>query len=105
MKAAREALAFAIRSAESRLYMLPAPARRSERELLIAELKRYRVGLEDAAAAPALPRYEECGCCGCYHRPGFIGFCRADSECFTADELDEFHGHNGWIADDIKDSE
>lgn len=31
--------------------------------------------------------------------------CRNDSERFTAEELDEFHGHDGWIADDIEDSE
>jgi hypothetical protein len=25
---------------------------------------------------------EECGCCGCYHRPGFTGDCREDANRF-----------------------
>lgn len=25
---------------------------------------------------------EECGCCGCYHRPTFVGECRDDDERF-----------------------
>jgi hypothetical protein len=26
---------------------------------------------------------EDCGCCGCYHKPGYTGDCRNDKERFT----------------------
>ena len=29
---------------------------------------------------------EECGCCGCYHRPEFTGDCREDAERFAVPE-------------------
>jgi len=34
-----------------------------------------------------MPEYidlEECGCCGCYHRPDFFGDCRDDKERFPS---------------------
>jgi len=33
--------------------------------------------------------FEECGCCGHYHRATFRGDCREDSERFTIDEIPE----------------
>lgn len=36
---------------------------------------------------------EECGCCGCHHKPTFYGDCRNDAERFVAADEDE----NGFI--------
>lgn len=40
--------------------------------------------------------YEECGCCGHLHRPGYTGDCRNDEARFTFDQLDAVHGPDGW---------
>lgn len=32
--------------------------------------------------------FEECGCCGDYHRPGYTGDCRDNSERFSLDRLE-----------------
>jgi hypothetical protein len=40
--------------------------------------------------------YADCGCCDHYHPETFGGDCRDDSNRFTADELDERHGPDGW---------
>ena len=36
-----------------------------------------------------MDKYFECGCCGHYHRVGFTGDCREDSERFTWMELED----------------
>lgn len=53
-------------------------------ETLIARL--------DLAPAALRAAYVACGSCGHYHRAGFRGDCRDDSERFTADDLKALHG-------------
>lgn len=48
--------------------------------------------LDRAKLAPAQAAYVACGSCGHYHRAGFRGDCRDDSERFTADDLEALHG-------------
>lgn len=49
------------------------------------------VGFYKGAGIPkSRPRsntFEECGCCGSYHRSDFFGDCREDSERFAPDEI------------------
>ncbi len=42
------------------------------------------------------PVFVDCGSCGHYHRTEYAGDCRDDAERFTADDLDERYGENGW---------
>lgn len=37
-------------------------------------------------------KYEECGCCGHYHRPEFRGDCRDDSNRFSLDQIEAMEG-------------
>ena len=43
-----------------------------------------------------MPKYYECGICGCVHRWEFTGDCREDRERFFCDELDAIHGPLGY---------
>lgn len=43
-----------------------------------------------------LPQFYTCGTCDHYHRKGYLDDCRNDEERFTADELDEKFGAEGW---------
>lgn len=61
------------------------------RGFLAAWARHYGAQLGDAP-----PRFENCGCCGHLHRPGYTGDCRNDSERFTHAALDEKYGPNGW---------
>jgi hypothetical protein len=50
------------------------------------------VGFFVDAGIPKGPRsntFEECGCCGSYHRSDFHGDCREDAERFAPDEIPE----------------
>lgn len=49
------------------------------------------------------PHFVECGCCGHFHRPEYRGDCRADSERYTAELLDQRHGEDGWTYDSVED--
>jgi len=40
--------------------------------------------------------YVECGCCGHYHAPNFIGDCRDDANRFSADLIEALHGPTVW---------
>jgi hypothetical protein len=41
-------------------------------------------------------RYYDCGICGHYHPIDWNADCRDDANRFTAAQLDERHGANGW---------
>lgn len=47
------------------------------------------------------PTFEECGCCGHYHRPDYFGDCRNDAQRFSANDLDDKFGPNGWMPVDL----
>lgn len=49
----------------------------------------------DQVCAPP-PKYYECGACGHYHPAKWYGDCRSVASRFTAGELDELHGLDGW---------
>jgi hypothetical protein len=44
-----------------------------------------------------MEKYIECGCCGHYHREGWYGDCREDSERFSMSYLED----NGLVAWDM----
>lgn len=61
-------------------------------------------GIRAATASESgLPVYEECGCCGHRHRPGWVGDCRDDAHRFTDEQLDARHGANNWYPVDIEE--
>lgn len=55
----------------------------------------------DGQPIPFQPTFEECGCCGHYHRPNYFGDCRNDAERFNPNDLDDRYGENGWIQVDL----
>lgn len=46
-----------------------------------------------------MQNYYECGCCGHYHKEGYMGDCRDDSERFTWVELMDIGVSENQIAD------
>lgn len=43
-----------------------------------------------------MPKYYECGICGCWHPLDWDGDCRDDANRFAIDALDDMHGPLGW---------
>jgi hypothetical protein len=50
-----------------------------------------------------ITRYTSCGCCEHYHPIAFAGDCRDDANRFSAQDLDDKHGPEGWMHDDPDD--
>jgi hypothetical protein len=45
---------------------------------------------------PRPPEFYDCGICGCYHPVNWDGDCRDDANRFSAGQLDDMYGWDGW---------